>query len=125
MQLRVSFRGNALISQSISHLTMVSKAFTYFRHVGVLKTFQNGIFNSSTGTFLKNVINASMSLCVSTSALSSKQFKRTSSATCAIAVNNDTSNKIIYARGMIDLSVKHIKIYPIETHTPRTTYVIR
>lgn len=75
------------------HLTIVSKAFTYLFHVGVLKTFQNGIFSSSTGTFLKNVINASISLCVSASALSSKQPRRTSNATCAMAVSN---NKIVY-----------------------------
>jgi len=54
--------------------------------VGVLKILQNGIFSSSTGTFLKNVINASISFCVSASASSSKQPRRTSNATRAIAV---------------------------------------
>lgn len=74
------------------YLTIISKEFIYCCHVGVLKNFQKGIFSSSTGTFLKNVINASMSFCVSAFASSSKQPKRTSNAIRAIAI----SKKIIY-----------------------------
>jgi len=91
--MRNNFR---IIFKLVFHLTMVSKAFTCRFHVGVLKIFQNGIFSSSTGIFLKNVINAFISLCVSAFALSSKQCKRTSNATRAIAVVSSTNNKIVY-----------------------------
>lgn len=67
--------------------TMVSSALTYFFHVGVLKILQKGIFNSRTPTFLKNIVTAFINSCVSTLALFSKQPKRTSNATRAIAVN--------------------------------------
>ena len=56
--------------------------------MGFLNNLQKGALSSSTGTFKKNVLMASMSNCVSAGELSSRQPKRTSSATLAIAERN-------------------------------------
>jgi len=98
------------IFQLRSYPTIISKAFTYCCHVGVLKNFQKGIFSSSTGTFLKNVINASMNFCVSAFASSSKQPKRTSNAIRAIAVSNNKtylSNSFVYIRKFMQIYLLH------------------
>ena len=58
----------------------------YFLQVGVGKNFQNGIFNSSIPTFLKNVKTALINSKVSGGAFSSRQPNLTSNATLAIAV---------------------------------------
>lgn len=61
---------------------MVSSALIYFFQVGVLKNFQNGIFNSKMPTFLKNVFTASINNWVSSrTIISSKQPNLMSKAT--------------------------------------------
>lgn len=100
------------------YLTIISKEFIYCCHLGVLKNFQKGIFNSSTGTFLKNVINASISLCVSAFASSSKQPKRTSNAIRAIAINqrrqkNYYSFTYIYAKIIHSFTYIYANLYKI------------
>lgn len=59
----------------------------YFLQVGVLNNFQNGIFNSNSGTFAKNMLIASIKFWVSESTVcsSSRHPSFWSNATLAIA----------------------------------------
>lgn len=72
----------------IYYLVMVSNAFMYFLQVGVLNNFQNGIFNSNSGTLAKNTFMASIKFWVSesTACSSSRQPSFWSRATLAMAV---------------------------------------
>lgn len=80
-----------------THSVIVSKALMYFFHVGVLNSLQSGNLSSRTPTFEKNVITASISFCVSEvqeDSCSSRQPRRMSRATRAIAVSQKEKVKI-------------------------------
>lgn len=82
-----------------THSVIVSRAVMYFFHVGVLKSLHSGNLSSRTPTFEKNVMTASINCCVSEveeETCSSRQPRRMSRATRAIAVSQKDKNSCIH-----------------------------